>query len=203
MLKKKTEKERFVSEKTLHIKGGTTLNYVNTTLLDFLNSSATDAFTPNKNLSVNPSVDVEFDNQFSKHFGFNVLLGVMQTRLYYHHEGLSTNPYQSYSSTNYQKENDGVIISTIPHLIISPSFYISNTRFNVGLGFYKYYYTFNPKSVGNYWFNLNAEGYSIYSNVGITQGFDIGSNKLTLSVNYFGFAKKYDHGFQVSFGIAL
>lgn len=199
----KSEKEKFVSEKTFHIKIGTALNYVNTTLLGYLNSSATDVFTPNKNLSVNPSADIEFDNQFSKHVGLNILFGVMQTRLHYHYEDLSFNPYQSYSSTKFQEKKDGVIISTIPHLNISPSFYISNTRFNVGFGFYKYYYTFNPKNMGNFWFNLNAEGYSFYSNVGITQGIDIGSNKLTVSVNYFGLTKKYDQGFQVALGIAL
>lgn len=77
----KAEKEKFVSEKTFHIKIGTALNYVNTTLLGYLNSSATDVFTPNKNLSVNPSADIEFDNQFSKHVGLNILFGVMQTRL--------------------------------------------------------------------------------------------------------------------------
>ena len=199
----KTEKGKFVSEKTVHIKVGTTLNYVNTTLLGYLNSSTTDVFTPNKNISANPSADIEVDNQFSKHVGFNVLLGVMQTRLHYHYEDLSFKTYQSYGSTKFQEKKDGVIISTIPHLNISPSFYISNTRFNLGLGFYKYYYTFDPKNMGNFWFNLNAEGYSFYSNVGITQSFDIRSNKLTVSVNYFGLTKKYDQGFQVFLGIAL
>ena len=195
--------EKFVSEKTFHIKVGTTLNYVNTTILNELNSSSTDVFTSNKNLSVNPSADIEFDNQFSKHFGFNMALGVMQTRLFYHYENLSTVQYQSYSSPKFQERKDGVIISTIPHLNISPSFYISNTRFNIGLGFYKYYYTFNPKSIGNFWFNLNAEGYALYSTIGITQAFDVNTYKFTASVNYFGFIKKYDQGFQVALGIAL
>ena len=200
----KAEKEKFVSEKTFHIKVGTTLNYVNTTMLNSLNYSSTDVFTSNKNLSVNPSADIEFDNQFSKHFGFNILFGVMQTRLFYHYEDLSFKPYQSYSSSpKFQENKNGVIVSTIPHLNISPSFYISNTRFNIGFGFYKYYYTFNPKNMGNFWFNLNAEGYGFYSNVGITQGFDMGNYKLTASVNYFGLTKKYDQGFQVALGIAL
>lgn len=199
----KTEKEKFVAEKTFHIKVGTTLNYVNTTMLNSLNYSSTDVFTSNKNLSVNPSADIEFDNQFSKHVGFDILFGVMQTRLYYHYENLNFSPYQSYSSPKFQEKKDGVIISTIPHLNISPSFYIGDTRFNLGVGFYKYYYTFNPKNMGNFWFNLNAEGYGFYSNVGITQGFDIKSYKLTASVNYFGLTKKYDQGFQVSLGIAL
>lgn len=202
----KTKKEKFVSEKTFHIKVGTTLNYVNTKILNALNSSSTDVFTSSKNLSFNPSAEIEFDNQFSKHVGFNIAFGVMQTRLFYHYEDLSFVPYQyqSYSSSpQFQQNKNGVIISTIPHLNISPSFYISNTRFNIGLGFYKYYYTFNPKSMGGFWFNLNAEGYAIYSNVGITQAFDIKSYKFTASVNYFGFTKKYDQGFQVALGIAL
>lgn len=199
----KIEKEKFVPEKTFHIKLGTTLNYVNTTILNELNSSSTDVFTTNKNLSVNPSADIEFDNQFSKHIGFNMLFGVMQTRLFYHYENLSFVPYQSYSSPQFQEKHDGVIVSTIPHLNVSPSFYISNTRFNIGLGFYKYYYTFNPKSMGNFWFNLNAEGYAFYSTVGITQVFNIRSYKCTASINYFGLTKKYDQGFQVAFGVAL
>jgi len=57
--------------------------------------------------------------------------------------------------------------------------------------------------MGNFWFNLNSEGYSFYSNIGITQAFDVGSYKLTASVNYFGLTKRYDHGFQVALGIAL
>ncbi len=199
----KPKKEKFAPEKLFHIKVGTTLNYVNTTILNELNSSSTDVFTSNKNLSVNPSVDIEFDNQFSKYVGFNITLGVMQTRLFYHYENLSFVHYQSYTSPKFQEKKDGVIIATIPHLNISPSFYISNTRFNIGLGFYKYYYTFNPKSMGNFWFNLNSEGYALYSNIGITQAFDINNYKFTASVNYFGLTKNYDQGFQVALGIAL
>ena len=197
------KKEKFVSEKTFHIKVGTTLNYVNSKILKALNSSKTDVFTSNKNLGFNPSGSIEFDNQFSKHVGFNVAVGVMQTRLFYHYENLNLVPYQSYTSPKFQEIKDGVIVATIPHLNISPSFYISNTRFNIGFGFYKYYYTFKPKSMGNFWFNLNAEGYAIYSNIGITQAFDIRSYKFTASVNYFGLTKNYDQGFQVALGIAL
>jgi hypothetical protein len=57
--------------------------------------------------------------------------------------------------------------------------------------------------IGNISFNLNSEGMAIYSNIGITQLFDIKANQFSLSVNYFGLTRKLDNGFQVALGIAL
>ena len=197
----KTEKVKFVSEKTLHIKIGATFNYLNTSLYKQLNSSSTDIFTSNKNLNFNPSADIEFDNQFSKYIGVNISLGFMQTRHAYHYENTNTSPFYNTNPTNYVQ--DGFILCNIPHLNISPSFYISNTRFNIGFGLYKYYYSFSPTNVGNLGFNLNSEGLIIYSNAGITQAFDIKTHTFSFSVNYFGFTKKYDQGFQVAIGLVL
>ncbi|MES2514570.1 MAG: hypothetical protein V4580_10520 [Bacteroidota bacterium] len=73
------KKQKFASEKTLHIKIGSTLNYVNTSLYGILNSLESDVFSPARNNAFNPSADLEFDNQFSKHFGINLDLGFMQT----------------------------------------------------------------------------------------------------------------------------
>ncbi|MES2514571.1 MAG: hypothetical protein V4580_10525 [Bacteroidota bacterium] len=73
----------------------------------------------------------------------------------------------------------------------------------MGLGYYKYYYAFKPANVGNVFFDLNSEGWMIYSTLGITQSIDINAHVFTVSVNYFGLTKKYDQGLQVALGIAL
>ena len=44
---------------------------------------------------------------------------------------------------------------------------------------------------------------SIYSNIGVTQNFDVKTHTFTISANYFGLAKIYDSGFQLSLGMAL
>jgi hypothetical protein len=86
---------------------------------------------------------------------------------------------------------------------VSPSFYIKNTRFNAGLGLYKYYYSFNPLSVGGLNFNLNSEGLLLYSNIGVTESIDVKCYTITISVNYFGPLKRFDNGFQIALGLAL
>jgi hypothetical protein len=186
----KQKKEKFASEKRLYIKIGSTLNYVNTNLYGILNSLESDVFTPAKNSAFNPSADLEFDNQFSKHFGINVDLGFMQTRQYYHYEKVNATPAYGGGGPIYTQNPNGVILCNIPHVNISPSFYISNTRFNVGLGYYKYYYAFKPANVGNIFFDLNSEGWVVYSTVGITQSVDVKAHLLTVSINCFGLTRK-------------
>lgn len=197
------KKERFVSEKTFHIKAGCAINYINTTLFKLLNFSKTNVFTPRKNISYNPSVDLEFDTQFLKHFGINLDLGFLQTRNYYTYENTGPTPIGYSNSPKLKQNNEGLILCNIPHLNFSPSFYVSNTRFNIGMGIYKYYYTFNPLSVGNVYFDLNSEGLLLYSTAGITQSVNLKAYTFTISVNYFGFSRKYDQGFQVTLGIVL
>ncbi len=194
----KIQKEKFISEKTFHIKAGTALNFRNDKLFEQLNISSSDVFNSTSSVNANPSVNLEFDNQFLKYFGFNINLGFMQTRNTYHYESTNYNMYYSVNPANYKQ--NGLILCNIPYFTISPSFYVSDTRFNIGLGLYKYYYSFNPLGVGNLHFDLNSEDLFVYSNVSITQAFHVKRVRLTASVSYFGLAKAYDHGFQISFG---
>jgi hypothetical protein len=196
-----SDKLKFQSEKTIHFKVGCNFNNLNTSLFKLLNTQSSDVFTSLNSLNYSPLAQVEFDNQLSKHWGINLALGFMQTRHNYHYESFVT------SSSNIANVNgyttDGLILCNIPHINLSPSFYISNTRFNIGVGLYKYYFTFKPLSAGNYWFNPNSETNFIYSNVGITQVIEIKGNRMTLSANYYGFAKKFDNGFQLAIGISI
>lgn len=201
LAQEKPEKEKFVSETTFHVKAGTILNFRNAKLFEQLNTSGSDVFTSTSSVNANPLVHLEFDNHFLKCFGFNIALGFMQTRSNYHYESVNYNMYYSANPANYKQ--DGLILCNIPHLTISPSFYIYNTRFNVGLGLYKYYYSFNPSAVGNLYFDLNSEGLLVYSSAGVTQTFDVKHLCITASVNYFGFTQRYDHGFQISLGTAF
>jgi hypothetical protein len=193
LVSQEKEKLKFVPEKTLHFKVGTTVNFVNTAFYGLLNNSESKEFSPNRTLNFNPSADIEFDNQFSKNVGLNIDFGFMQTRENYR-----------YINANFPNSPiDGVIICSIPHVNVSPSFYIKNTRFNAGLGLYKYYYSFNPLSVGGLNFNLNSEGLLLYSNIGVTESIDVKCYTITISVNYFGPLKRFDNGFQIALGLAL
>lgn len=193
------ENEKFDPEKILNFKIGTTLNFTNVTLFKLLNTSGSDVFTADKSMCFNPSADIEFENHFSKYIGITIDLGFMQTRNRYHYTNAAA--INSVNPPNYRQ--DGVILCNIPHLNISPSFYINNTRFYFGFGLYKYYYLFNPMSVGNLYFDLNSESLLIYSNIGVTESFDIKNHRFTVSVNYFGPIKRFDNGFQLAVGIAL
>lgn len=197
LFSQKEEKAKFDSENLLNFKVGATANFTNEKIYKILNYSNTDIFTPFQNINYNPSVDIEFENHFSKYVGLSLGLGFMQTRQHY------TYTYNGSSIITNHYETDGRIICNIPHFNLNPSFYIKNTRFFTGLGIYKYYYSFKPMDIGNLSFDLNSEGFSIYSNVGITESFDLKRYKLTLTVNYFGLAKKFDSGLQIALGLAL
>lgn len=198
---KNSEKVKFSPEKTFHFKVGCNFNNLNKTIFKLLNKYDSNVFTPAKSLNYSPMAEFEFDNQFSKHIGYNLSVGFMQTRHNYHYESVVTNSTSIINTNGYT--TDGLILCNIPHFNFSPSFYISNTRFNVGLGLYKYYFSFKPLSAGNYWFNLNAEAMYLYSTAGITQIIDIRKSKFTVSVNYYGFSQKFDNGFQLSIGLAI
>lgn len=195
------QKEKFEKETLFHIKIGAALNYTNYELYRQLNNSSIHVFTPQQNMYYNPSILLEFEKRFYKHFGGVIGLGFMQNRQRYHYA--YTGPILPVKSYEPQVDK-GLILGNIPYVNINPSFYIfNNTRIHAGIGLYKYYYRFNPMDIGTISFNLNSEGMATYSNIGITQLFDLNTHRFTLSVNYFGFTKKYDKGFQVAFGIAL
>jgi hypothetical protein len=191
------EKEKFLKDRFLHIKVGATFNFVNYQMYTILNGNGTNDFTSTKNIFFSPSFDLEFENHFFKYAGISVDLGFMQTR-------------QVYINSKYPNAqiipgyDQGLILCNIPHVNINPSFYLSeDTRLYAGFGLYKYYYSFKPTQAGSLFFDLNSEGLSIYSNVGITQSFDIKAYRFTATVNYFGLTRRYDNGIQVALGIAL
>ena len=194
-------KQKFVKEKHLHFKVGCNANFLNTNLYKSLNESEHHVFTPNLSICYNPSAEIEFENHFSRYVGVTVGMGFMQTRQYYHYTFYP--PPNYYSSKPYVKEQDGLILSNIPHFNLSPSFYIKNTKVYVGIGVYKYYYSFKPISLGTFNWNLNNEGMAVYSNIGVTQSFEVKARRFTVTANYFGLTKSYDSGLQLSVGIAL
>ena len=167
----KVKKEKFIKESHLHIKIGAVFNYTNYELFEQLNSSSIHVFTPQKNMYYNPSVLIEFEKRFHKNIGVVIGLGFMQIRQRYNYS--YTGP--SLNIKSYEPQVDkGLVLGNIPYLNINPSFYIyNNTRIHAGIGLYKYYYRFNPVDIGNISFNLNSEGMATYSNIGITQLFDI------------------------------
>jgi hypothetical protein len=197
----KVSKEKFAKESHLHIKIGAVFNNIDRELFNQLNTSSIHVFTPEKNMYYNPSILIEFERRFHKNVGVVIGLGFMQIRQRYIYSytgpSIGVNPYVP-------QVDKGLILGNVPYLNINPSFYIyNNTRIHAGLGLYKYYYRFKPMDIGNISFNLNSEGMAIYSNIGITQLFDIKANQFSLSVNYFGLTRKQDNGFQVALGIAL
>lgn len=184
MSQEETKKEKFAKESYVHFKVGCVANFTNTRLFNSLNRSDEDVFTPDKNINYNPSADIEFEHRFSKHVGLNFDFGFMQTRQSYYHRYIS--------STN---KEEGLIIGNVGHFNINPSFFIKNTTFYGGLGIYQYFYLRNTAGI--------REAYTIYSNIGVTQNFDVKTHTFTISANYFGLAKIYDSGFQLSLGMAL
>ena len=186
------EKIKYKKENYLHFKVGGVVNFENKALIRSLNGSDRHVFVSNRSIFYNPSVDIEFEHRFSKHVGLNIDFGFLQTRQSYHYIDLA-----------YNQKQDGLIISNIGHFNLHPSFYIKNTTIFGGVGVYKYFYWFSPVQVGELFFDQNAEGFAIYSNIGITQKFDVKTHTFTISANYFGLAKIYDSGFQLSVGMAL
>jgi hypothetical protein len=194
-------KKDFAKENYVHLKAGATFNETNDVLFNGLNSSGPDIFTPTKQFYANPSVDIEFESHFSKYIGLSIDLGFMQTRQRYHFTDNSVSPYTSSQNTKRYEPTEGLILSNIPHLNLSPCFYISeSTRVFAGIGLYKYYYYFNPISIGSFGFNRNKEDIALYSNFGICQCFDVSRFRCSLTINCFGIAKQYDRGFQVALG---
>ena len=197
-------KEKFSVENYCHFKFGATFNNTNRVLFQQLNFSENEVFTPQKNIYYNPSVDIEFESHFSKYVGLSIDLCFMQTRQKYHYENKSSSPNTSYPPRTNLEPSDGLILSNVPHLNIAPTFYITNdTRIYAGFGFYKYYYHFDPIQIGSFGFNLNAEGLSIYSNVGICQKFDFRRFNCSVTISYFGLVKSYDSGIQVGLGVVF
>ena len=197
----KLSKEEFSKESHIHIKIGPVFNASNNELYKQLKTSSLHVFTPQKSMYYNPSLLIEFERRFHKNVGAFIGLGFMQIRQRYDYlytgPSLLVKPYEP-------QENKGLILINVPHLIINPSVYIyDNTRINAGIGLYKYYFRFKPVDIGNISFNLNSEGMFVYSNIGISQLVDVKSYQFTFSVNYFGFTRKFDSGFQVALGIAL
>lgn len=193
------KKEKFSIENFCHFKFGATFNNSNRVLFQQLNFSESDVFIPHKNIYYNPSVDIEFESHFSKYVGLSIDLGFMQTRQRYHY---TNNNAVSYNSTPHLELSDGLILSNVPHLNIAPAFYITDdTRIYAGLGFYKYYYHFDPVQIGNFGFNLNAEDLAIYSNIGVCQKFNLKRFNCSATISYFGLAKSYDSGIQVGLGV--
>ncbi len=197
LFSQKEEKMKFEKEKFLNFKVGTIANFTNSKLYEILNFSDEDVFSSAQNPNYNPSADIEFENHFSKYIGINLGIGFMQTRHHYTYKynGPIVNPNKYLT--------DGFIICNIPHFNINPLFYLNDTRFFVGLGIYKYYYAFKPMDIGTIRFNLNSEGLAFYSNIGVTQSFDIKTYKLTFTVNYFGLTKQYDHGLNIALGLSI
>lgn len=172
------EKEKFVKEKYLHFKIGSTINFYNAALYNSVIKEFNNALVidPATEIQYNPLVEVGFESRFSKLFGINIGFGFTQTRHYY------VNDYRY----------PPLIISNIPNFNIRPTFYYKNTGLQLGLGLYKYYY-----------YGFSGEGLAIYSSIGIMQSVDIKTHRFTITASYFGPAKIYDSGFQLSFGIAL
>lgn len=197
LFSQKDEKIKFEKEKFLNFKVGAIANFTNSKLYKILNFSDEDVFSPVQNPNYNPSADIEFENHFSRYVGINFGIGFMQTRHHYNYTYNGPTVYPAKYLT------DGLIICNIPHFNISPSFYVKDTRFFAGLGIYKYYYSFKPMDIGTIRFNLNSESLALYSNVGVTQSFDIKTYKLTLTVNYFGLTKQYDHGLNIALGLSI
>jgi hypothetical protein len=197
----KKEKKKFVPDKWLHIKLGTTINLYNAELYKSLNESNTinPSFVSAKNTAINPMGEISFESQFSKYIGINIGFGFMQTRHNYNFDYTKTSSYSS--PTQYSQT--GLILCNIPNLNIQPTFYLKNTRIMVGAGLYKYYYYFNPISIAGGAFNLNAEGITIYSKISIMQLIHLKSNDMTITGSYFGIQKKFDNGFQLTLGLAL
>ena len=197
LFSQKEEKVKFDSEKFLNFKIGSTANFTNSKIYETLNFSSDDVFTPAQNINYNPSADVEFENHFLKYFGISLGVGFMQTRHHYKYT------YAGSATITNKYQTDGLILCNIPHFNINPSFYLKNTRFFAGLGIYKYYYSFKPMDIGNLSFNLNSDGLAFYSNVGVTQSFDIKSHRFNFTINYFGLTEKFDNGIQIAFGLSL
>lgn len=185
------EKGKHEKENYLHFKVGGVVNFSNKVLIKSLGSDR-HVFESNRSIYYNPSADIEFEHRFSKHMGLIIDFGFLQTRQGYHYVDL----YNNYNQ-------DGLIISNIGHFNLHPSYSIKNTTIFGGIGIYKYFYWFSPVQVGEVFFDQNAEGYAIYSNIGVTQKFEVKTHTFTMSANYFGLAKIYDSGFQLSLGMAL
>ncbi|MBC7696009.1 MAG: hypothetical protein H7141_11255 [Burkholderiales bacterium] len=203
LLSQTEKKEKFIKENFCHFKFGATFNNTNEVLFKLLNASETDVFTPHKNIYYNPSVDIEFENHFSRYVGLSMNLGFMQTRQKYHYTNTNASPVSS-NNNPHLLPSDGLVLSNIPHLNIAPTFYITNdTRIYVGFGLYKYYYHFNPIQIGSFGFNLNAESLAIYSNISISQKFDFRRFNCSVTISYFGLTKSYDSGIQLGLGVVL
>lgn len=172
------KKEKFVKEKYLHFKIGSTVNLYNPTLYKIVNKEFYKAqvINPSTEIEFNPLVEVGFENQFTKYFGINIGFSFTQTRHYY-----PTNPL--YPS---------LIVSNIPNFNVRPTFYYKNTGLQLGLGLYKYYY-----------YGFSGEDLAIYSSIGIMQSVDIKTHRFTITASYFGLGKIYDSGFQFALGLAI
>jgi hypothetical protein len=182
-------KKSFSSEKYLHLKIGTTINTLNSSLFKSLNYPEINKpiFVSTYAIAYNPCVKIAFEYKFLKNFGLNTDFGFTQTRHHY----LYDNDYK------------GSIICNIPNANIQPTVYIKNTRFMFGGGFYKYYFYFIPDKIGQNMFNFNIEGYTLTSIVSIMQVIKIKGNDVSLTASYFGLNHKFDNGFQFNLGLVL
>ncbi len=195
-----TGEEKFIPENFLHVKLGSTMNLYNSSLFQSLNDieDGNGHFSPAHPVNFNPMVEVGFERQFAKHFGLMLHLGFMQTRNAYIYD----NDYSASAiSVNFHKQ--GKVIANIPNFGLEPVFYLKNTRFMIGTGFYKYYYSFKPMDVGYIHFDLNLEGIAIYNRVSVMQTFKLSSRNVSLTASYFGFLRKFDNGFQLALGMEL
>ncbi|MDF2448656.1 MAG: hypothetical protein K0R26_1160 [Bacteroidota bacterium] len=203
-----SETPKFEKEKFLHFKAGVAINETNVKIFDELNSIGIDRFTPRQSVYYNPSFSIEFESYFSKYVGLSLDIGFLQLRQRYEYsKGIPSPGTYIPQSSHLPKMNEpseGLILTNIPNVNFGPCFYITEqTRFYVGLGYYKYYYRFEPVSIGNFGFNLNNEGFAIYSSFGLCQGFVVRGTSCSISLKCFGIRKRYDRGLQLSLGLVL
>jgi hypothetical protein len=191
-----TGEEIFVPENFIHIKLGTTTNLYNAGLFKSLNDieDGNGRFTPATQVNFNPLAEIDFERQMTKHFGLMLHLGFTQTRGTYIYDNNT-------SFVDFHQK--GSVIANIPNFGLMPVFYIKNTRFMIGSGFYKYYFRFRPMDAGYIHFNLNLEGSMIYNRVSVMQTFKLSSRNASLTASYFGFQRKFDNGFQLALGIEI
>lgn len=172
------KKEKFIKEKYLHFKIGSTINVYNATLYNSVieEFKSAQVINPANEIQYNPLVEVGFESRLSKFFGINIGFGFTQTRHYY--------------IDNYRFKP--LILSNIPNFNIRPTFYYKNTGLQLGFGLYKYYY-----------YGFSGEDLAIYSSIGIMQSVNIKTHRFIITASYFGLGKVYDSGFQFALGLAI
>jgi len=201
----------FIKELNVCIKAGTTVNLVNNAIYSKLNEGfITSKYTPNNvRYFINPYVSVGIENHFLKKVGLLFNVGFCQTA----QQTSTYNNSLTSSSTAYSTACELSYLNNNVFVEVLPEYIFKHTKFFGGINgmltsptvLSKTTFTelSTQKVTVTYEKDKPNESYHIYSILGITQGIPIKSSELTITLSYFGLAKKYDSGINLALGVAF